>query len=80
MERKIGTITRTILLALALINQVLETTGHSVIPVSDEMISQLITLAFTIFTSVWSWWKNNSFTYSAIIADKYLDELKEAEK
>lgn len=76
MNIKTDTIIRTIVLLLALINQILVTTGHSVIPISDEQITEIITLIVTIGASLWAWWKNNSFTKSAIEADKYLDELR----
>lgn len=70
MKIKTDTIIRTIVLALALVNQILTSTGHSVIPVSDDQISDVITLAVTIGASVWAWWKNNSFTKDHIEADE----------
>lgn len=76
MNVKKDTIIRTVILAVALVNQILTSTGHAVIPVSDEEITQVITLAITIGASLWSWWKNNSFTKNAIEADKILDKLK----
>lgn len=76
MKIKTDTIIRTIILALALVNQILTTTGHSVIPISDEQVTQIITLAVTVGASLWAWWKNNSFTKHAIAADDYLKELK----
>ena len=69
MKIKTDTIIRTVVLALALINQILTSTGHSVIPITDDQVTELITLAFTIGTSVWARWKNNSFTQTAIAAD-----------
>lgn len=75
MSVKLETIIRTVVLALALTNQILVSFGVNVIPISDEQISELISLAFTIGASVWSWWKNNSFTKNAIEADNYLEEL-----
>lgn len=76
MRVSTDTIIRTIVLVIALINQILTSTGHSVIPVSDEQVSELITLVVTIGASLWAWWKNNSFTEAAIKADKMLKELK----
>ena len=73
---KIETITRTVVLVVALINQVLSVKGLSLLPISDDQINELITLLFTIGASLWAWWKNNSFTPKAIEADKYLDKLK----
>lgn len=71
-----GTIIRTVVLALALVNQVLTMCDMSVIPIEDDQISEFISLAMTIGASVWTWWKNNSFTKNAIEADKFLAELK----
>ena len=69
---ELGTIIRTVVLALALINQVLTMSGHSPIPISDEQVTEVITLVATIGAAVWSWWKNNSFTQAAIEADQVL--------
>lgn len=76
MKPKIDTIVRTIVLVLALVNQILTTTGHSVIPVTDDQIAEVVSLVITIGASLWTWWKNNSFTKEAIKADVYLDNLR----
>ncbi len=70
------TIARTIILILALINQVLALAGKDKIPVVENDIYQICSLAVTIVTSVWNWWKNNSFTPSAIKADAAMKEDK----
>lgn len=74
---KSDTIARTIILVLALINQVLALTGKDKIPVVENDIYQICSLAVTIASSVWNWWKNNSFTKNAIAADEYKRQLKE---
>ena len=71
-----GTIARTAILILALVNQVLTATGHSVIKVSDDDINTLISTGFTIVSALIAWWKNNSFTPSAIKADAAMREDK----
>lgn len=71
-----GTIIRTVCLILALVNLTLETMGKSIINISDEQVSEFITLAFTIITSIAAFWKNNSFTKEAIIADGILHDMK----
>ena len=76
MERKKQTVIRTIILALALANQVLSALGRPVIPVEDGQVETLFTLAFTVASTLWAWWKNNSVTPEAQEADRYLDELK----
>ena len=72
-----GTIARTICLCLALVNQILTATGHSVINISDESVNTLISTGFTIVTAIVAWWKNNSFTQSALKADEVMREGKE---
>ena len=72
-----GTIARTIILVLALVNQILTAMGHSVINISDESINTLISTGFTIVTAIVAWWKNNSFTQSALKADEVMREGKE---
>lgn len=73
---KMDTIIRTVVLLLALVNNTLTMTGRSVLPVTDEQLSELLSLAFTIAASLWAWWKNNSFTPAAIQADEVLADLK----
>ena len=80
MSIKKETIIRTVVLALALINQLLTAFGASVIPIDDAQITELLSLVFTIGASVWAWWENNSFTKNAIEADKVLDELIKRDK
>lgn len=65
-----GTIARTIVLALALVNQILSVSGHSIIPIEDADIEMLVSTLFTVGSAVVAWWKNNSFTQKAIAADK----------
>ena len=74
-----GTIVRTICLALALINQILTATGHSVIPIEDEVINTLVSTAATIIMALITWWKNNSFTQAAMEGDKIMKQLKKKE-
>lgn len=71
-----ATIARTVILALALINQVLTVSGKSIIPIGDETIELFISTGFTIATSIVAWWKNNSFTPAAIAADNVMHDLK----
>jgi len=75
-----GTIARTICLALALVNQFLTMSGHSMINIDDKTIAEFISLGFTIVASICAWWKNNSFTDTAIEADRYLEDLRETKE
>ena len=76
MKISAGTIARTVVLALALINQLLAAFGYSVIPIEDETVTSLTSAAFTIISAVTAWWKNNSFTKAALEGDKVMNELK----
>ena len=78
MEHKVSpdTIARTIVLALALINQLLINTGKTPIPIMEDDVYQLVSIIFTIVTAVIAWWYNNSFTKHAVRADEYMKALK----
>ncbi len=60
-----GTIARTIVLFLGLINQILVMRGIQTIPIADELINQLVALIWSVAASVLAWWKDNSFTVRA---------------
>ncbi len=75
-----GTIARTIILVLALINQALTIMGKPVIEIADEQITQLVNLMFTVVAAVMSWWYNNSFTQAALQGDIVMNTMKEEEK
>lgn len=71
-----GTIARTIILALALVNQLLSVSGHAVLPIEDEQINTLVSTAWTVIAALVAYWKNNSITPAAIKADKVKAEIK----
>lgn len=71
-----GTIARTIVLAIAIVNQILVATGHSILPIEEAQVTEIISTLFTIITALISWWKNNSFTKAAIAGDAVMREKK----
>ena len=73
---KVETIVRTIVLAVTLLNQVLTMLGKNPLPFAEEELYAMLTSAATIAATIWAWWKNNSFTSEAIMADEYMHELK----
>ena len=79
MKVKTETIVRTIVLILALANQVLAIYGKDKIPVTEDEVYQLVTLIVTIGSAIWAWWKNNSFTQPAIKADEYMEQLRKTQ-
>lgn len=74
------TVIRTVVLSLAIINNGLALFGKSPIPIDNDTVIAVISFLFTTGSAIWTWWKNNSFTKTAILADKYLDELRALEK
>ena len=77
---KTDTIIRTIVLIIALANQILAIMGKQAFPVTEDEVYQVVTLIVTICTALWAWWKNNSFTLPAIKADEYLAKLRKEMK
>lgn len=71
-----GTVIRTVILVLALVNQVLTVLGINPLPIDEGNLDLLISTAWTIVAAIWSWWKNNNITKEAIQAQVYLDDLK----
>lgn len=71
-----GTIARTIILLLALVNQILGVMGIQVIPIEDETINTAVSTLWTVVASLVAWWKNNSFTEAAIQADRLMKNSK----
>lgn len=76
MKRKVEkeTIIRTVVLAVALVNNILTMVGFNPLPFSDEEVYMGVTAVFTVGATLWAWWKNNSFTQKAIEADKVLHQ------
>lgn len=74
MKKKIEkmTIVRTAVLIFALINQVLTISGCNPLPFANEDFEQAVSMILTVGASLWSWWKNNSFTQDALQADEWL--------
>lgn len=71
-----GTVARTACLLLALTNQLLSALGKPVLPIESETVEQLVTAGITSIAALVAWWKNNSFTTTALEADKTYDRLK----
>jgi len=57
-----GTLIRTAVLVLALINQFLVTAGLNPIPGSEDAWGEFITWVITAATATWAWFKNNYVT------------------
>jgi SPP1 family holin len=77
---KTGTIIRTIVLAIVLVNNILTMNGLNPLPFSEDELYEIVSGVATIAASIWAWWENNSFTKAAIKADEEYDRIKAEEK
>ena len=64
------TILRSIALAAVLVNQLIAASGRAPLPYTEEEFYQGLSAVMTVAVSLWTWWKNNSFTAGAIRADR----------
>lgn len=69
---------RTAVLIAALINQALVISGITQNEADIDNLTYYISFIFTAISSVWSWWKNNSFTKKAQKADEAVISAAEA--
>ena len=64
---------RTAVLLLALISQLAVILGKRSEAIDVDQWQEYATYILTVIGSVWSWWKNNSFTKNAQTADNILN-------
>ena len=76
MTVKKETIIRTLILLVTFLNQFLTSRGLNPLPWSESELYEIISLGITFIASLWAWWKNNSFTKEAMVADEYMKTLK----
>lgn len=80
MKANKGTIIRTAVLALALINTALQLFNKSPLPIDNETIEKVVSFIFMLAASLAAWWKNNSFRRPAIQGDILKNRLKMCER
>lgn len=72
-----GTIVRTVMLVIVIINLVLKQLGHDLINVSESEVLTVLEMLIELAVIVVSFWKNNSYSEKAIKADEFLNNLRE---
>ena len=70
------TIIRTIITFVALLNSVLVMCNKNPLPYSKTQLYAALSGIMSVLSTLWAWWKNNSFTVSARMADEYMKKLK----
>ena len=68
-----GTWVRTIVLLIALVNQLFVIFGKTSKTIDIDQWYEYVSYALTVITSITGWWKNNSFTDKAQEADNILN-------
>ena len=71
-----GTIVRTVMLIIVVLNMILKHFGIDVINISENEVLSVLEMLIEIATIIVTFWKNNSFTQNAIKADEFLKTLK----
>ena len=72
MKVTAGTIARTVVLAVSLLNVLLNAFGKNPLPFSDDEVYTAVSTVVAVVASLVAWWKNNSFTTAALKADETL--------
>ena len=72
-----GTIVRTIMIVLVIINMILGRMGYDIIDVNENEVLEVVEILIEIAIIVVGFWKNNSYTEKAIRADEFLRGLRE---
>lgn len=75
-----GTIARTAILILTIINSGLAIFGKSPLPISNETVTQVVSFGFSTAAALVAWWKNNSFTLAALKADETMKKTRVYER
>lgn len=58
-KEQIAMLVRTAVLFLALLNQLLLVFGYSILPISEEELSELLSTLLTMLSALWVWWGEN---------------------
>ena len=79
MKVQKDTIIRTVIMLISLVNSVMVMLGKTPLPWENDELYGGLSAVLAVLTTLWSWWKNNSFTQNAIKADAYMKELMKNE-
>ena len=55
-KEQIAMMVRTAVLFLALLNQLLLVFGYTILPISEEELSELLSTLLTMLSALWVWW------------------------
>lgn len=72
-------VTGVFVLAVALVNAILQMLGINILPIEDMEISAIVSGVFLVLTALWNTWKNRNATTPAQLAQNIADALREGE-
>ena len=72
-------ITNVFILAVALVNAVLQMLGINTLPIENEEISAIVSGVFLVGMALWNTWKNRNITPASQIAQQVTDMIKNGE-
>lgn len=74
-----SSITTVVVLIIALINAILQIFGINTIPVTNDEVSEIVSILFLIVTSLYSTYKNFNVTPASQTAQNITDAIKNGE-
>jgi SPP1 family holin len=75
-----GTITRSVLLFIVVLNMLLKKMGLNPLIIDKGTTAYFVETILELLVIMVSFWKNNSFSKNAIRADEFLKALREGEE
>lgn len=82
-----GTVIRTIVLLIALMNMLLATQGKAPLGIDETMVNgtveaiyEAVSYVLMVVASLVAWWKNNSITLAAQAGDQLKNDIKTEQK
>lgn len=76
MKITTGTIIRTIMIGIVVINLLLKAIGKPVLDIEEGTVAAWVEMIVEVAMVIVGFWKNNSFSKAAIKADEFLKGLK----
>lgn len=71
-----GTIVRSVMLLVGVVNTVCVLFGWSPVELDESLVYEAVSTAYMVVVTAWSWWKNNSFSHAAVSADSVKNMMK----
>lgn len=72
-----GTIVRTVMIAIVVINMILKKLGINIINTDENTVASIVEMVIETGAIVAAWWYNNSFSDAAKKADRFFKAVKE---